>query len=152
MAGMLLAAIVFAWAHAAAANPYLTQQTAQDFRACGEEPSCLRVQYQQPYGPPPYQPYGQQPYQPYPPQPPYQSQGGSRRFDYPRQNGAIVDACVAWAYDCGRGGATQFCQQQGFRTAFGWDTFHPGQTYVIGSGKPCNGPGCTGFSYVVCGN
>jgi hypothetical protein len=173
IAGGLLAAAAFAWPLAASANPYFAQQnlssaaqqnlssagagldeTGHSFRACGEQPSCLRVQYQQPYG---QQPYQQQPYQPYPQQqyqpntqPSYQQ--SSRRFDRPMMEGAIVDTCVAWAYNCGQGGADQFCRQQGYRTALSWDRFYPGRTYVIGSQRICEGNNCGGFSYVVCGN
>ncbi len=78
-------------------------------------------------------------------------QGGSRQFNYPQQGGAVVDACVTWATDCGRGGADQFCRQQGFRGAISWYTFHPGRTYVIGSRQICTGNNCTGFQNVVCG-
>jgi hypothetical protein len=128
IAGGLLAAAAFAWPLAASANPYFAEQTGQ---SCS---SCLHVQYQQPYGQ----------------QPSYQQ--SSRRFDRPMMEGAIVDTCVAWAYDCGQGGANQFCQQQGFRTALNWDRFYPGRTYVIGSQRICEGNNCGGFSYVVCGN
>ncbi len=187
MAGSLLAAAAFAWPLASSANPYFAQQTGQpctachqpgqesaglaglnptgqSFRACGEQPSCLRAPYsQQQYGQQPYQPNPQPSYQqPYPQQPygqqPYQpntqlpAQAGSRRFDNPTVQGIIVDTCVTWANDCGRGGATQFCRQQGFRSALSWSTFYPGRTYVIGSQQVCTGTNCGGFQSVVCGN
>jgi hypothetical protein len=143
IAGGLLAAAAFAWPLAASANPYFAEQTGQ---SCS---SCLHVQYQQPYGQQPYQPYPQQQYQPNT-QPSYQQ--SSRRFDRPMMQGAIVDTSVAWAYDCGQGGADQFCRQQGYRTALSWDRIYPGRTYVIGSQRICEGNNCGGFSYVVCGN
>jgi hypothetical protein len=72
-------------------------------------------------------------------------------FHNPMANGAPVDWCATYANNCGAGGATLFCQQHGFSAAVSWQTFTPGQTYVLGSNQFCNGSFCTGFSFVRCG-
>jgi hypothetical protein len=72
-------------------------------------------------------------------------------FHNPMANGAPVDWCATYANNCGAGGATLFCQQHGFSAAVNWQTFMPGQTYVLGSNQFCNGNFCTGFSFVRCG-
>jgi hypothetical protein len=72
-------------------------------------------------------------------------------FHNPTANGAAVDWCATYATNCGAGGATLFCQQHGFGSAISWQTFSPGQTFVLGSNQFCNGSFCTGFSFVRCG-
>jgi hypothetical protein len=72
------------------------------------------------------------------------------RYNFPQQNGAIVDWCATWAANCGTGGANQFCQQRGHPGARNYTVYRPGRTWVIGSGTYCNGPACQGFSQVTC--
>lgn len=71
-------------------------------------------------------------------------------INYPRFNGAIVDHCSSWATNCGWGGANRYCRTRGFSRAISWSRYRPGRTYVIGSGRYCNGPGCVGFRQVTC--
>ena len=73
-----------------------------------------------------------------------------RRFNYPRINGIIVDHCVTWATNCGRGGANQYCRRRGFNRAISWSRYKPGRTWVIGSRQVCNGSFCVGFRQVTC--
>jgi hypothetical protein len=72
------------------------------------------------------------------------------RFSSPMINGAVVDNCASWGTDCGRGGAEQFCRQQGLGAALSWQLNNPGRTWVIGSNRHCEGGGCVGFSQVEC--
>jgi hypothetical protein len=126
LSGSLLAAALFGWPFATSANPYFAQQTGQpcstchlpgqevagqaglnptgqSFKACGEQPSCLHAQYQQPYSQQPYQPYPQQPYQPYP-QPSYQQpyQQYSQPF-YQQPSTAVGGGFATFKNDCGFG-------------------------------------------------
>lgn len=76
--------------------------------------------------------------------------GGDTSFDAPQANGAAVDNCATWANDCGWGGAHQFCRTQGYAAAKSFSLYNPGRTWVIGSQRYCDGPGCVGFSQVIC--
>jgi hypothetical protein len=82
---------------------------------------------------------------------PSQPSGGVQRFERPRAGGAMVDACAAWAENCGRGGADLFCRQQGYGQAVNWQTMPSNRSYVIGSNRYCN-ESCTVLRFVDCAN
>lgn len=72
------------------------------------------------------------------------------RFNYPRVNGVVVDWCQSFGYNCGWGGAHQYCRARGYPRARNWATFRPGRTWVLANRQYCSGPQCTGFRHVTC--
>lgn len=75
---------------------------------------------------------------------------GTRRFQPALANGLAVDNCESWSTNCGEPGARAFCRGEGYGRALQWEFNRPGRTWVIGSGRACEGDFCIGFTYVVC--
>ena len=73
-----------------------------------------------------------------------------RVFEKPAVNGVIVDHCETWATNCEGGGAQAFCKQSGSAAAVAWNTYNPGETFVLGSKRVCTGAVCAGYALVVC--
>lgn len=76
--------------------------------------------------------------------------GGRANYDRPSVNGVVLDWCVNWGVNCGQPAADLFCRNQGHVRTLGFLTFAPGQTYVMGDQRICDGYLCGGFLRVEC--
>jgi hypothetical protein len=76
-------------------------------------------------------------------------------FSAPEVRGMRLDWCLYWARDCGQRAANAFCRTQGFADAqhFAIDQ-NLGRrglvTVVLGDGRLCGAPTCSGFRSVIC--
>lgn len=76
----------------------------------------------------------------------------TRRFINPTEDGIAIDHCVRFGRNCGRAGARQFCEIQGFKGAIDHQTYRARRTYVMGDGRYCESGNCTAFSSITCSN
>ena len=80
------------------------------------------------------------------------SQAGVRNFFAPQFEGALLDACLTPAGECGKPVADAFCKAQGFQTAilFQWQSAGGQFTRRLGSGESCENGACTTFRQIKC--
>lgn len=76
------------------------------------------------------------------------------RFDWPKVGGLALDWCFTYGHGCGQQAADAFCKQKGFSNASSFDGYDttPNKTYIIGSGKNCEGAHCGTFKSIDCSN
>jgi hypothetical protein len=76
-------------------------------------------------------------------------------FPEPKVKGMRLDWCLYWANDCGKPAASAYCRTQGFegalRFAIDQNVGSRGVvTVVLGDGRLCAAPTCSGFRSVTC--